>query len=933
MAIEMTFFSILGNLLIGPLKLAFEFIYEIAWRFVGHPGLAIIFLSLIMNVLVLPLYRRADAMQEEARDTEARLRDGVTHIKKTFSGDERMMLLQTYYRQNHYKPTDAFSGSVSLLLEIPFFLAAYQFLSHLNVLRGVSLGPITNLGAPDGLLVIGAVSVNLLPLLMTLINVVSSALYLKGFPLKTKLQLYGIALFFLVFLYGSPSGLVFYWTLNNLFSLVKNIFYKLRNPQKALRFLCAVAGLALLIFGGTIFNLNSLKKHAVVTIVALLLLLPVHFPALKRAVRFPEKQDQPQPNKKLFLLGSVFLTMLIGLLIPSVFIAASPQEYVDISYFHNPLWYLVSSLTMAAGTFLIWMRVFYWLASSKLKCLFDQLVWIICGMAVINYMFFGTNLGVISPNLQYENGLSFSRVQLLANLLILLAAAAVLYFCSSKWKQAVANVLVISIAALGAMSAWNLVTIKTSVDEISLEHLEGDDTPYFQLSTKGQNVIVFMLDRAMGELVPYMFNERPELREQFDGFTYYANTISFGAHTIFASPALFGGYEYTPVEINKRNQEMLMDKQNEALKVMPAIFLENGYDVTVCDPPFPNYQSIPDLSIYDDLPGVKAYITEGRFDDTASKQTSIDQNHRNFFCFSVMKSMPLFLQGVIYNDGQYRRVASISTGEGRFSSPQAMENPSVSTGVNEAMMKAYHVLTNLPNMTKVTTDTTNTFLAIVNGATHEPMLFQEPEYVPAQHVDNTAYDAEHTDRFTFNGRELKTDDMLMTHYQVNMATMIQLGNWFDYLRNNNVYDNTRIVLVSDHGHYLTQQLDELNFGNTYHEDAGYYFPLLMVKDFNASGFTTSDAFMTNADVPTLATDRLIQDPHNPYTGKPINSEEKAAHDQLITLSADYSRDKNKGTRTAFTPSKWASVHDDLWAKNNWTFYHEKIVLDEHALPQ
>lgn len=68
---------------------------------------------------------------------------------------------------------------------------------------------------------------------MTLINVISSAIYLKGFPLKTKIQLYGMALFFLVFLYTSPSGLVFYWTLNNLFSLGKTLFYKIKKPSKS----------------------------------------------------------------------------------------------------------------------------------------------------------------------------------------------------------------------------------------------------------------------------------------------------------------------------------------------------------------------------------------------------------------------------------------------------------------------------------------------------------------------------------------------------------------------------------------------------------------------------------------------------------------------------------------------------------------------------
>ena len=256
----MGIWSILETVFIGPLKLVFEIIFNTAYRFIGHPGMAIIFLSLIMNILVLPLYKRADAMQEKARDEEARISGGVAHIKKTFSGDERMMILQTYYRQTGHKPTSALNGSVSLLLEIPFFMAAYQFLSHLDILDGVSFGPIADMGAPDALIVIGGLTINLLPVLMTLINVISSAIYLKGFPLKTKIQLYAMAMFFLVFLYESPACLVFYWTLNNLFSLVKNIFYKIKNPQAVLCVLSSIIGAAAVVFGAGFYQASSAKK-------------------------------------------------------------------------------------------------------------------------------------------------------------------------------------------------------------------------------------------------------------------------------------------------------------------------------------------------------------------------------------------------------------------------------------------------------------------------------------------------------------------------------------------------------------------------------------------------------------------------------------------------------------------------------------------------
>ena len=46
---------------------------------------------------------------------------------------------------------------------------------------------------------------------MTLINLLSSYIYSKGSSIKNKIQMYGIALIFLAFLYHSPAGLCFYW--------------------------------------------------------------------------------------------------------------------------------------------------------------------------------------------------------------------------------------------------------------------------------------------------------------------------------------------------------------------------------------------------------------------------------------------------------------------------------------------------------------------------------------------------------------------------------------------------------------------------------------------------------------------------------------------------------------------------------------------------
>ena len=103
------------------------------------------------------------------------------------------------------------------------------------------------------------------------------------------------------------------------------------------------------------------------------------------------------------------------------------------------------------------------------------------------------------------------------------------------------------------------------------------------MTSTGKNVVVLMMDMMIGSYIPYVFTEHPELVNQFDGFTYYPNTISFGPRTNMGSPALFGGYEYTPARLNERSNELLKDKHNEALRVLPTMFSNEGWDVTVSD--------------------------------------------------------------------------------------------------------------------------------------------------------------------------------------------------------------------------------------------------------------------------------------------------------------------------------------------------------------
>ena len=206
----MSVWDALYKLILGPIELLLDVVFSLAKEFTGSPVLSIVVLSLAINLLVLPLYNKADDLQKEEQAISKRLKPRIDQIKEAFTGDERFMMLQTWYRQNNYKPWYALRGSLSLLLQIPFFMAAYNFLSGLQALRGVSFGPIADLAAPDAMLTVAGITVNVLPILMTVINIISGMIYTRGMPLKSKIQLYGMALIFLVLLYDSPAGLVFY---------------------------------------------------------------------------------------------------------------------------------------------------------------------------------------------------------------------------------------------------------------------------------------------------------------------------------------------------------------------------------------------------------------------------------------------------------------------------------------------------------------------------------------------------------------------------------------------------------------------------------------------------------------------------------------------------------------------------------------------------
>ncbi len=865
----------LYDIILKPIELLLEIVFSLVYKAIPNPAFCIIIMSLIVNFLSLPLYNRADKIQQKSAEKEKAIRPLTDHIKKSFKGDERIMMLNTLYRQFGYSPLQSLSSIVSLVLQIPFFIVAYRFLSNLSILD-TGFGPIDNLLKPDGLLVIEKMRINVLPVAMTVINIISLVIYLKKDTVRKLLTMMAVPVIFLVLLYNSPSGIVMYWTMNNVFSLVKNI---------------------IMYFAG---------------------------------VKTDDGRSESSYKSKGIILPMLYCTLLAGGLIPSAVISASPVEFVNRMILDDPVTYVLYTLFIFAGIFIVWPMIFYLLMTDKGKKVFYAVMCSISSVVSVDYFVFGAGNERLTSVLEIDGGYHTDSFMSVINLAVIIIVAVIVFLLVSRIPKVFTAIIISGVIVVGVMSGMNIVKIRKSISDYKSsgnatfrvqdnKDTGNGDSPYsIKLSRNGRNVLMIMLDRAVGSLVPYIINERPEIADQFDGFTYYANTMSFGDCTAYGAPALYGGYEYTPSNINLRSSELLKDKHNESLLVLPTIFLNNDYRVTFIDPPYVNYSAVTDLSIFENT-GINAFSLSGTMNDQYQNEADYlkTKRNRNFIVYSVFKMLPVITRETIYDDGNYNSMGIIydsSTAFDDLLGAQIPDGTHKATGVSQLFMNEYTTLEGLKDVTIITDDGSDNFVSMCNAITHEAILLQEPDYIPSPRTDNTEYDQRHSSRFVLEGRTMHNDEYLqMAHYHVNMAAYLKLGEWFNYLKEHGVWNNTRIVIASDHGHELNQ-FDDL-YVDKYDFDAEGYNPVLMFKDFNSHGrMVTSESFMTNADVPNMLLEGLIGDTTNPFTGTRIGEYQKG--EQTFVVAREYSRGLPDGA-TVFPPARWYSIKDNIRNEDLW----------------
>jgi YidC/Oxa1 family membrane protein insertase len=200
---------------------------------------AIILLTLLTKVLFLPMTFKSS----EATSRMQALNPKINEIRERLkSKPERMnQEIAELYKKEKVNPL---SGCLPLLLQMPIFFALYALLNDYFDLRGALFIPgwIPDLSAPEfvwdfspaAIPLLGWQNLRMLPFVMLATQFLQTKITQTPDASNQQMKLLGYAMpaIFFFILYDMPSGLVLYWTIQNLLSIVQQVYINAMRRKK-----------------------------------------------------------------------------------------------------------------------------------------------------------------------------------------------------------------------------------------------------------------------------------------------------------------------------------------------------------------------------------------------------------------------------------------------------------------------------------------------------------------------------------------------------------------------------------------------------------------------------------------------------------------------------------------------------------------------------
>lgn len=777
--------------LIAPIRWALLEVLQFAYSLTHSHGLALIVLSVVFNLLLMPAYHWAEKVQARERAIQQRMRSKIDEFRAVFKGQELHMMLRQLYQLHGYHPAYALRALAPLAIQIPFFIAAFGLLSDYAPFNGASFLFIDDLARPDGLLA-GA---NLLPLVMTAVNLLALELYARQLTSGQWAQGVGVALIFLVLLYASPSGLVLYWTFNNVLSLAKSAWY-------------ARDGI-----GGV-----PQRSH--------LMRLMGDLLGVWRSGRTQRLLDSLSGTiGRTYWLACACLFMLVIVALPIGF--ASLEDNVDGLSGYIP--FVLSAALLSSIPALLLCTIAYRLFSPAWRAWTSVLAFCVTTLALV-FAF------VQQPDAGMLDNFVFFTPQALAPgagslaLDLFLTGAVIMFslWLAVRHPNALRNVLGVllltSVLSIGA-SLWSL---DKRIDQTLA--VAAPDTTLFRYSRTEPNVLLIFLDGAMSGYIPAILEDEPQLKTQLLGFSWYPNVISSGNRTINGLPSVFGGPDYTVGAINARQDGSLKEKVSDAYRLYVENFHAQGYDVQYSDPFWFGLVRSGDCDLFNQqyaktgkgrcIHSIGQGVQERKRKVTSEQSSDFFQGlTKQYLAITLFRIAPHSLKNAIYDGGQWLSMS--------FAWKKRLDK----------YLNNFFSLHALPQVSSLDSDRP-TFNFITNETPRAPFLLDD-DCLPTDARDGKV------SRVAPRFKDAETQKIFETH----RCVLLGVGEFVSWMREQGVLDNTYIVLASDHGWVSDNPLLD---GIPGQRKYAMYQAFLMVKPFNADHTLREDpTYIANFNVPGM----------------------------------------------------------------------------------
>ncbi|MBR5598641.1 MAG: membrane protein insertase YidC [Alphaproteobacteria bacterium] len=203
----------------------FFYILDFLYGFLGNMGWAILLFAAILRLLMFPIANKSFANMAKMKAIQPKLNE----IKEKY-GDNQMLIQQAtmdLYKKEKINPA---SGCLPMLIQIPVFFSLYKVLNiAIEIRHAPFIGWIKDLSAPDPLTLSkiihlplpSFVDIGIWPMLMGVTMWIQQKL--NPAPInKDQAMMFTLMPIFFTFMLGHfASGLVIYWTLSNILSIIQ----------------------------------------------------------------------------------------------------------------------------------------------------------------------------------------------------------------------------------------------------------------------------------------------------------------------------------------------------------------------------------------------------------------------------------------------------------------------------------------------------------------------------------------------------------------------------------------------------------------------------------------------------------------------------------------------------------------------------------------